>query len=105
MHVWPCTMKKRKKTIDAISQQVNEYDDDPTISKFSDVSTNRNSQECFGDVIFAPNDKISVRNRTIVTWAAIRGAHKIPKKKKQYEGNTRGLIHQRSYAEVAAASA
>ena len=60
---------------------------------------------CVGDVIFSPNDKISVRNRTNVTWAAIRGAHKIPKKKKQDKGNTRGLIHQRSYAEVAAASA
>ena len=58
-----------------------------------------------GDVIFTPNDKISVRKCTNATWAAIRGAHKIPKKKKQDEGNTRGLIHQRSYAEVAAASA
>ena len=58
-----------------------------------------------GDVIFTPNDKISVRKRTNVTWAAIRGAHNIPKKKKQYKGNTRGLIRQRSFAEVAAASA
>ena len=61
--------------------------------------------EGVGDVIFTPNDKISVQKRTNVTWAAIRGAHKIPKKKKQDKGNTRGLIHQRSYAEVAAASA
>jgi hypothetical protein len=62
-------------------------------------------EKSVGDVIFSPNDKISVRNRTNFAWAAIRGAHKIPKKKKQDKGNTRGLIHQRSYAEVAAASA
>ena len=58
-----------------------------------------------GDVIFTPSDKISVRKHTNATWAAIRDAHKIPKKKKQDEGNTRGLIHQCSCAEVAAASA
>ena len=95
---------KTQKRIDAISQHVNAYDDEPAISKLSDTVTDGNSQECVGDVIFTPNDKISVRKRTNATWAAIRGAHKIPKKKKQDEGNTRGLIHQRSYAEVAAAS-
>ena len=58
-----------------------------------------------GDVIFTPNDKISVQKRTNVMWAEIRGAHKIPKKNKQDKGNTRGLLDQRSYAEVAAASA
>jgi hypothetical protein len=56
-------------------------------------------------VMFTPNDTISVQTRTNVMWAAIRGAHKIPKKKKQDKGNTRGLIHRRSYAEVAAAPA
>ena len=97
--------EKIQKRIDAISQHVNEYDDEPTISKFSDTMTDGNSQECVGDVIFTPNDTISVQKRTNVMWAAIRGAHKIPKKKKQDKGNTRGLLHRRSYAEVAAAPA
>ena len=84
---------------------MNEYGDEPTINKCSNTIVDGNSQECVGNVIFTPNDKISVQKRTNVTWAASRGAHKIPKKKKQDKGNTRGLIHQRSYAEVAAASA
>ena len=59
-----------------------------------------------GDVIFAPNDIISVEKRTTVMWAAIRGAHKIPKKKKQgTKGNISGIFHRRLYAEVAAAPA
>ena len=33
------------------------------------------------DMIFTPNDTISVQKRTNVMWAAIRGAHRIPKKK------------------------
>ena len=97
--------EKMQKRIEAISQHMNEYGDEPTINKCSETVANGDSQECVGDVIFSPNDKISVRNRTNFAWAAIRGAHKIPKKKKQDKGNTRGLIHQRSYAEVAAASA
>ena len=58
------------------------------------------------DVIFTPNDTISVQKRTNVMWAAIRGAHKILKKKKQStNGNTSGLFHRRSYAKVAATPA
>ena len=34
-----------------------------------------------GDVIFAPNDTISVQKRTYAMWAAIRGAHKKNKEK------------------------
>ena len=34
-----------------------------------------------GDVIFTPDDKISVQERTTVMWAATRGTHKIPKKR------------------------
>ena len=76
MHSWSCTMRRCKKRIDAISQHVNEYDDEPTISK------------------------------TTIMWAAIKGAHKIPKKKKQgTKGNTSGIFHRRLYAEVAAAPA
>ena len=37
--------EKTQKRIDALSQHVNEYDDEPTISKFSDVLTDGNSQE------------------------------------------------------------
>ena len=59
-----------------------------------------------GDVIFTPNDTISAQNRTNASWAAIRGAHKISKKTNQgTKGNTSGLLHRRSYADVAAASA
>ena len=64
------------------------------------------SIDSVGDVIFAPNDMISVQRRTNATWAIIRGAHKISKKTKQgTKANTSGLFHQRSYAEVAAAPA
>ena len=59
-----------------------------------------------GDVIFTPNDTISAQKRTNVSWAATRGAHKISKKTNQCtKGNTSGLIHRRSYADVAAAPA
>ena len=59
-----------------------------------------------GDVIFAPNDKISAQKRTTVMWAVLRGAHTIPKKKKQgTKGNTSGLFHRRSYTNVATAPA
>ena len=57
-----------------------------------------------GDVIFAPNDTISVEKRSNVMWAVIRGAHKIPRKKKQNtKRSTSGKSHRRTYAEVAAA--
>ena len=98
--------EKMQKRIDAISQHVNKYDDEPTISKFSDTVTDGNSQECVGVVIFAPNDMISVQKRTTIMWATIRGAHKISKKTKQgTEGNTSGLLHRRLYADIAAAPA
>ena len=85
---------------------MNEYGDEPTINNCSDTIINGNSQECVGDVIFAPNDMISVQKRTTIMWATIRGAHKIPKKKKQgTKGNTSWLIHRRSYADVVAAPA
>ena len=59
-----------------------------------------------GDGIFTPNDTISAQKRTNSLWAAIRGAHKISKKTNQgTKGNTSGLIHRRSYADVAAAPA
>ena len=59
-----------------------------------------------GDVVFVPNDTISVQKRTNIMWAAIRGAHRIPKNKKQStKGNTSGLFHRRLYAKVAAAPA
>ena len=60
---------------------MNEYDDEPTISKFSDTVTDGNSQECVSDVIFAPNDTISVQKPSNIMSAAISGAHKIPRKK------------------------
>ena len=85
---------------------MNEYDDEPTLSKCSDTVTDGNSQECVGDVIFTPNETISVQKHTNATLAAIRGAHKIPKKTKQdTKGHTRGLFHRRLYAKVAAAPA
>ena len=56
------------------------------------------------DVIFAPSDTISVEKNTNVMWDAVRGAHKIPRKKKQStKGSTSGLFHRRMYPEVAAA--
>ena len=83
---------------------MNEYDDEPTISKCSNTVTGVNSQKCVGDVIFAPNDTISVETRTDIMWAKIRGAHKIPRKKKQGTKESIGeLFHRRSYSEVAAA--
>ena len=74
--------KKMQKSIDAISQHVNEYDGEPTISNSFNTVTDGNSQECVGDVIFATNDTISVQKRTNAMWAAIRGALNIPKKNK-----------------------
>ena len=83
---------------------MNEYDDEPTVSKCSNSVADMNSQECLGDVIFAPNDTISAQKRTNASWAAIRGAYKISKKTKQgTKGNMSGLIHRRSYADVMAA--
>ena len=59
-----------------------------------------------GDVIIAPIDTISTHKRTNALWAVFRGAHKISKKTdKGTNGNTGGLIHRRSYADVAAAPA
>ena len=55
-----------------------------------------------GDVIITPIDTISAQKRTNASWAAIRGAHKISKKTNQStKGNTSGLIHRRSHADVA----
>ena len=94
------------KVIDAISQHMNEYDDEPTISTCSDTVTDENSQECVGDVILAPNDTISVQKGTNPTRTAIWGVYNISKKTKQgTKGNTRGLFHRRSYADVVAAPA
>ena len=57
-------------------------------------------------MIITPIDAISAEKRTNASWAALRGAHKISKKKNQSDkGNTSGLIHWRSYADVAAAPA
>ena len=50
--------EKMQKRIDAISQHVNEYDDEPTISKCSNSVADMNSQECVCDVKFAPTDTI-----------------------------------------------
>ena len=59
-----------------------------------------------GDVIFTPNDTISAQKCTNASWAIIRGAHNISKKtNKGTKGNRSGLIHRRSYADVAAAPA
>ena len=59
-----------------------------------------------GDMIIAPIDVISVEKQTNASWAAFGGAHKISKKNNQStKGNTSGLIHRRSYADVAAAPA
>ena len=59
-----------------------------------------------GDVIITPNDMISAQKRTTTSWAVIRGTHKISKKNNQgTKGNTSGLIHRRSYVDVAAAPA
>ena len=56
-----------------------------------------------GDVILAPNDTRSVEKRLNAMWAAVRGAHKIPRKKKQgTKKGTSGQSHRRTYAEVAA---
>ena len=61
---------------------------------------------CVPGVIFAPNDTISAQKCTNSLWASIRGAQKISKKTKQgAKGNTSGIIHRRSYADVAAAPA
>ena len=59
-----------------------------------------------GDVLITPNDMISAQTRNHALWAVIRGAHKISKKNNQgTKENTSGLIHRRSYADVAAAPA
>ena len=85
---------------------VNEYNDDPKISKCSNAVTDVNSQECVGDVICTPNDTISAQKHTNASWAVIRGAHKISKKTNQgTKGNTSRLIHRRLYADVASARA
>ena len=56
-----------------------------------------------GDMICAPNDTISVQKRSNGMWDAIRGAHKIPRKRKQStKGSTGGLSHRRTYVEIAA---
>ena len=90
--------------INVISQQDNIYDGEPTISKCSNPAADVNSQECVGDVIITPNDTISAQKRTNASWAAIRGAHKISKKTNQgTKGNTSGIFHRRSYADVATA--
>ena len=84
----------------------NEYDDEPTISKCSNPASDMDSQECVEDVIITPIDTISAQKRSNASWAAIRGAHKIPRKKKQStKESTSGLFHRRSYAEVAAVPA
>ena len=63
-------------------------------------------KEPVGDVIITPIDTISAHKCTTVLWTAIRGAHKISKKTNQStKGSTSGLIHRRSYADVAAAPA
>ena len=49
--------EKVQKRLEAISQHMNEYWDEPTINKLSDIIADGNSQECVGDVIFTPNDK------------------------------------------------
>ena len=57
-----------------------------------------------GDVTFAPNDRMLVQKRSDVTWATIRGAHKIPRKKKQsIKGSTSVISPLHTYAEVALA--
>ena len=83
-------MQRRNK---AISQHVNEYDDEPTISKFSDILTDGDSKESVGDVISAPNNTISVKNQSNIMWAAVRGARKILKKKKQSTKCSSGQFH------------
>ena len=56
-----------------------------------------------GDVIMIPNDTISAQKRTNASWAAIRGTHNIKENNQSTKGNTSGLIHRRSYANVSAA--
>jgi hypothetical protein len=98
--------EKMQKRIEIVSQHENEYDDEPTISKCSNPTSDMDSQECVGDMIIAPIDAISVEKRTNASWATFRGAHKISKKTNQStKGNTSGLIHRRSYADVAATPA
>ena len=98
--------EEMQKRIDVVSQHENEYDDEPIISKCSNPAAGVNSQECGGDVIFAPNDTISVEKRTNVMWVEIRGVHKIRRKNQQStKGSTNGLFYRRSNADVAAASA
>ena len=59
-----------------------------------------------GDVIIIPNDAILAQKRTKALWATIRSAHKTSKKTNQgIKGNVSGLLHRRSYADVAAAPA
>ena len=63
-------------------------------------------QQRVGDMIITPIDTISAEKRTNASLATIRGAHKISKKTNQgTKENKSGLIHRRSYADVAAAPA
>ena len=77
--------EKMQKRIDVISQHENEYDDEPAITKCSNPASDVDSQQCVGDVIITPNDTISAQKRT--------------------KANMSGLVHRRSYADVAAAPA
>ena len=56
------------------------------------------------DVISAPNDIISVKKQPNLMCAAGRCAPKIPEKKRQNTKRSSEQSHQRTYAEVAAAS-
>ena len=73
--------EKMQKRMKAISQHVNEYDDEPTVSKFSNVLTDEDSQECVSDVISAPNDTLSVKKQFNSVWTVVRGAHTSTKEK------------------------
>ena len=71
-----------------------------------DLKATKRKVTSVGDVIITPIDTISAQKRTNASWAAIRGAHKISKKTDlSTKGNTSGLIHRRSYADVAATPA
>ena len=72
-------------------------------SKQQDIAS---KQQDIASAIIAPVDAISVKKRNNASWAAFRGAHKISRKTNQStKGNTSGLIHRRSYADVAATPA
>ena len=53
-------------------------------------------------MIIIPNDTISAQKHNNASWAAIGGENKISKKANQgTKGNASGLIHRRSYADIA----